>query len=226
MSQPTTWTPEERAEKLAQTRRIAAYGPDPEGPVMTKRQGESAAPSPADLFTEADLESFCYRSEPYAMPGGKRVWVHPVSIEEAAALNIRALQEVRRLNLPPEEAAVQHRLRAQVWQVIAACRKGPEPEAARVFGPEKAEYLRRNPGWLGAVQGICALSDSLSEGETEAQRLREALSGFFEQLQARLSTLSSHWSTASPGNTEASSEVLEGCVSFVSHWQRRVKSEG
>lgn len=203
-------------EDVEQSVRYLTYGPPPENPVLNG--GAPVPPDEEGLFNPdrdlSDLEG--YQSEPYRMPGKRagKLYIHPASIDEAAWLNLQAIREVRDLGITdPGEAEVRRRLHAQVWQVIAVCRKGPGPGAPRVFEEKHARQLRCNPGWVDAVQQICALSDRLSSGKSEAAVFREAMAGFFGRMESWLTTCSSSLTAAT---WERISAALAACAASVS----------
>ena len=174
-----------------------ALAPEPAaGSPPTPPVAPAPIPAPASIdgpiFDAGDLFAPIQRAERYSMPNGKAVWVHPVSVEEAGMINRRALAETMRLGIvaPDQEASraqqgemqVEMLNRARVWQAVFCCRAGPELAAARIFGPEHAAGLLRNPGYLSAIQEICTISDRLSEGKAETEVLRESLVRFFETV--------------------------------------------
>lgn len=214
---------EEARAALDRTREVALYGHLPDGPVM--EGASSPAAGDDDLFNPDDLSLPTYRAERYRMPGGKgHVWVHPISVEEAVWVNSQAQKEVERLQgLTPYEANLQRIFRAQVYQVILACRKGPEPTATRIFHPDHAEKLRKNPGWIEAIQQIAALSDQIAGGETEAARLREALTDFFDRAGSWLGTCALRLTGASETLQSASLAALAAFATSVSSMRQPEK---
>lgn len=197
------------AELLARAQELAQYGfHRPTGPV-TQLKGKSGPAVPEGIFDPSDLLSLPTCSQPYPMPNGKVVWVHPVSPAEAIWLNVQALKEVRSLNLSdPQESALESRLRAQSYQAVCACRVGPEPTARAVFHPDHAEALRRNlPS--EALQQICSLSDRLgAAGSAEYQQVLD----FFDGAQTWLMTWLSQWTTVLPESGRTSLGAFVSCV--------------
>lgn len=194
-------TPEEQARIL---REYLRTGGTPQGPVYARPTEAPTAPAPGDGFTAEDLLTpLEYRAEPYVMPNGKRLWVHPVAVEEAGWLNRQAVREVQGLNLLRPDgtlepgAQVELVNRARVWQCICACRTGPAPDAPKVFRSEHARALRVNPGYLKAVEEIAALSDSLNAGQSEAALYRQAVTDFFGVMTSWLGTWCSALNTDS-----------------------------
>lgn len=216
-------TPEdERQAALAKAQRVATYGPDPAPPVGVETAPAAPAntdeEAAAELFSAADLAAYIAPAERYVMPGGKALWVHPLSLDEVVWVNAQALKAVRRT--PPAddgEAQLQTQAWVQVFQVVACCRKGADAAAGTVFGPEDAEKLRRNRGWWESIQQIAALSDRLG---SESVPLDGILAGFFGAMESWLTTCSSPSNTGSPG---ISPEVAGACGQFVSSIRRRGK---
>ncbi len=178
-----TMTPEEQQAYLAD---FLENGPPPEGPVRGAEPSPASAPAgggfqPSSLALEG-------RSERYTLPNGQTLWVHPCSMEEAIWLNSRASADTAKENsLLPESPEwndraikLENLLRAQVYQVIACCRQEEETTSPKFFQQSDAAELRREPGYVGAVQDICAISDRLTAGKGEGQAFREAMAGFFE----------------------------------------------
>jgi hypothetical protein len=177
-----TMTAEEQQAYLAD---FLENGPPPDGPVSQTEAAPAVAPAgggfqPGPLALEG-------RSERYTLPNGQTLWVHPCSMEEAIWVNSRALADTGKAHgLSANDAGwgerdvqLENTLRAQVYQVIACCRQGPEGTAEKFFQPQHAEHLRREPGYVNAVQEICALSDRLATGKGEAEAFREAMARFF-----------------------------------------------
>jgi hypothetical protein len=162
-------------------------GPPPEGPV---RGGPPSADAPAPAagggFRRGVL-ALAGRSERYTLPNGDTLWAHPCSMEEAIWVNSRALADTGKAhglsaNDPgwgERDVQLENTLRAQVYQVIACCRQGPEVTDAKFFLESDADELRREPGYVNAVQEICALSDRLAGGRAEGEAFREAMARFF-----------------------------------------------
>jgi hypothetical protein len=210
------WSDEEKEQYL---RSLHRGGPPPQ------RTSARPAPSPAapdGIYSAADLLSEeGYRSEPYRMPNGKQVWVHPVSPEEAMWMNRSAVSEVRASGRLREGLTQQEihelneeaRTRAQVYQVVCCCRTGPEMDAPPIFQPQHADPLRKRPGMLDAIQDICRISDSLSAGTSAAALLEEALAGFFGAMTSWLGMWCSQLSTDSLTDCK---EILSDFASSVS----------
>lgn len=173
-----TMSPEEQHAYLAD---FLENGPPPEGPAR-----EEAPAAGAGGFNGASL-ALEGRSERYTLPNGQALWVHPCSMEEAIWVNTRALADTAKEHgltaqdpgWQGREVQVEQTLRAQVYQVIACCRQGPEVTSPKFFEGRHADTLRREPGYVNAVQEIVALSDRLATGQGEAAALREAMGRFF-----------------------------------------------
>jgi hypothetical protein len=207
------------------------------GPTFTRPEAPAAslpverpapAETPSDLF-DADAalyDAASYRTEPYTMPNGKRLWVHPFSFEERLEVSKETLGDLKAggyLRAPEtQEAAERLELErraaglaiAQLYQTLRCARQGPEPGAPRVFRDEHAAALRRNPGWSSAVEAIATLSDQLSEGKTEAEHLREMLTDFFGRLQSALETCCLRLKAAS-GEGERPPEPVSEVADFL-----------
>lgn len=200
MSQPTK--AQRREEMLRQAVNAANHGLPPGAPVLDAPAASAATVGAEGIFDRKSLYApQAARCEWYTMPGGGRVCVHPVSLEEAAYLNRQALKEVHQQGLVPKddepaevqrqkarEAQLDATARAQAWQVVLCCRAGEDPRSAKVFDAGDVEALRRNPGFVVAVQEICALSDRLSQGQSEAALLKERLADFFGAMGSWLGT--------------------------------------
>jgi hypothetical protein len=178
-----TMTPEEQQAYLAD---FLENGPPPDGPV---RGGPPSADAPAPAAGGFQPAAFALegRSERYCLPNGQQLFVCPCSMEEAIWVNSRALADTGKAhglsaNDPgwgERDVQLENTLRAQVYQVIACCRQGPEASSEKFFTPSHADVLRREPGYVNAVQEICALSDRLAGGQAEGVAFREAMARFF-----------------------------------------------
>lgn len=181
-------------EKELYLRGVVANGPPREGPVLP---AETPQPAPSSGIFDPNtlLLPLEGRSERFTMPDGTSLWVHPASLEDAARANRLALSEVKKLGLmtegKQEEAQLEARMRAMVYQVVYVCRTGAKTSAPLVFQEQHAAALRRNPGYVEAVQQICAISDRLAEGKSEADLLRESFADFFGAMEKALATFSS-----------------------------------
>jgi hypothetical protein len=215
-----SWTPEQRKEMLAHTQRVATYGEQPAGPITGPPAGVSvAADDEGEIFSEADLLVQPFEPFRYTMPNGRVLWIHAVSPDEAIWLNANALREVKALRLDDEnEAHLQRRFRAQIYQAICVCRKGPAPDAPHVFKPESAETLRRNKGWLGAVQDIVAISDRLSRSEED--ETKKALVDFFGSTASWAKTFASRLTMGSP-DCSALAQIAESFAACASSIAQR-----
>lgn len=108
-------------------------------------------------------------------------------MEEAIWVNTRAMEDTAKARgltandsgWTARETQLESTLRAQVYQVIACCRQGPEADSPKFFEQRHSETLRREPGYVNAVQDIVALSDRLAVGQGEAAALKEAMCRFF-----------------------------------------------
>lgn len=210
-------------EKLRYLEGVVKNGPPPRGPVLERP--EPAPTVPVGIFDPSGLfQALDGRAEPYRMPNGQQVWVHPVSIEQVAWITRQVLREIRKAGLMKEpdsqeqaqERQVESELRSRVWYAVHVCRQGPEPDAPEVF-PDKAraaEALRRNPGYLQAVTEIAALAESLSSGKSEWAALKEQVSGFFGRMESWLASLASLSETELP--TGSCRRVLQDCASSIS----------
>jgi len=204
------------AELLAINTRVATYGIEPELPSPPAGGEEDL-----DVFSAADLAENEQTCEVYRMPGGKRLWVHPVSLEEALWINTQAMRETNQVDTRDQaEINLQIRVRAQVWQAQVCCRVGPETNAQRIFAPEDAVRLRKSPRFLTAIQEIAAISDRLSQGASEAEGLREGLRGFFERVANLLETLRGLSSITEPTCSPEAAMALADCETSVSCMRR------
>ena len=148
------------------------------------------------------------------MPGGKRLWVHPATPEDAAFVNRQVMREVKALpSADDQDRAIEIEVRLKVWQCIRVCRQGPERNAPLAFQPEDADLLRRN-GALQTINRIVAVSDSLGGGE---DLLPEVVRAFFGRVASCVRTCASQLPTDSPEWTGLRQrlEGLGGCVSRV-----------
>lgn len=226
------------AEQIEFLKSLHRAGRPPSVPTYARPAGDSSTPegggapslSP-DVFDPTDLYApLPQRSEAYVMPNGKRLWIHPTSLEERIKINRQVLRELRaegilRENLPPTEARQQEQegnvealFRGRVWQAVYCCRQGEAPDSSRVFGPQHVAPLRNNPGWAQAVEEIAVRSDALAEGKAESAILQEGLSRFFGRMERWLQTCVSRLPTDCG---TVSREMLEDCASSVSALNRQ-----
>jgi hypothetical protein len=216
-----------REEQVEYLRGFIANGPPPSRPVLEQSQ---ALPSvPAGIFDPAALfQALDGRAEPYTMPNGQKVWVHPVSVEQVSWITRQVLRELRKAGLMKEpdsqeqaqERQIESEMRSRVWYAVQCCKQGPEADAAQVFpDPHRAaEALRRNPGYLQAVTEIAGLAERLSQGKSEWAALKEQLAGFFGRMESWLECLISLSETDLP--TGSCRRVLTDCASSTSSIKR------
>lgn len=211
------WDAEAAKAAIPDVLRLAQYGMGPQDPV-TITPGPPTAPAGDDIFTDHDLLTVATAAERFRMPGGKFVWVHPMNAEGVAFANIQAAREVAALPVTTDrERSIHFELRVKIWQVIRCCKRGPEVNALPCFQPESAEVFRRNPYWE-TVKRICALSDSLGEGDDV---LPQAVRAFFGRVRNYVTTCASRLPTGSP-ELSVLRTALEDFVTFVS----RVETKG
>lgn len=206
-------TSKQREEMLGRAREANRWGLDaPAGPVTSFPQKPPSS-VPEGIFAPEDLLKPVQRAEPFTMPNGKSVWVHPVSPDEAVWLNVQTVKDLQRVGEVSEaEARIRALTLAWSYQAVCACRVGPEPNAARVFHPDHAEALRKNlPN--ETLQQIAALSDRLGSADAAS---REVVRGFFDALRTWLTTCSSQLSTDTLGTWRERLEACASCVSLVS----------
>jgi hypothetical protein len=193
-------TLEERHRYLAD---FLEHGPPPAGPVRDEAPPSVSAPA-AGGFQRTPL-SLGDRSERYPLPNCQTLWVHPCSVDDKIFINCRSVEDTAKTRQLGDEPtafaarAVQMEtiIRAQVYQVVACCRQGAEPTSAPFFQPADAEYLRREPGYINAIEEICAISDSLTAGRSESAALKEAMAYFFSRTQRWAETWCSRLATGS-----------------------------
>jgi hypothetical protein len=195
-------------QQLLQHAARQTAGGVPAGPV----QGFGPAPAalPEGVYGAHDLLQQEGPGVPFPMPGGKQVYVHPVTPDEVIWLNSLAAREVERLRLQSEpEADLNVKIRARVYQVIACCRVGAEFGAAPVFQAIHAEAVRRNLPYP-LIEAICARSDRLGIQEDLGRR---AVRFFGSRMGHWLAT----WSSRSSEDWEATCrDALARCASSVS----------
>lgn len=211
-----TMTDEEQYRYLAN---FLENGPPPAGPVRAETASSDGSPAPAAGGFQPGSLALPNRSERYTLPNGQVLWVHPCSTLESIELNARSIKETQKSHggqLRTEEdwtqadVALEQKLRGCVYQVIFACRTGPDPASPRFFGDEHAEELRREPGYFDAIREIAAISDSLMAGQGEAAALKEAMSRFFGFLGAKWAPT---WcSLLKEGSSEMLMESLHGAL--------------
>lgn len=203
---------------FAYLERLAKHGPDPQGPAAPVQPANENLPegifSPSDLFDAA-----LYPAVEFAMPGGKRVWVHPGTVEHAAWIAAQAGRDARRSpSDDPDERTQFQQFAAMIYQVVCVCRAGPEPGSKQVFGPEHADALRRNLSWE-TVRAICSLSDRLG-GENAVYEA--GLADFFDATRNCFEMCASRLTTDS---VDACRTYLEQCASTVSRSSSRSAEE-
>ena len=210
-----------RDEMLARASEASRYGKLPGGPVGVPNEQRNAE-TPEGVFSIADLYEVANwtKATSVPMPGGKRVWVHPVTVEDAQWLNVQARADARteakvRPFTTPREEAIWTTIRAQVYQVVCVCRVSETPGAGRVFKPENVDALQKNLPY-GIIERIVATSEAL-DADTDVER--QVLQDFFDACQSCMAT----WLSPSDGATlESSRSDLEAFASCVS----RVKERG
>jgi hypothetical protein len=154
-------------------------------------------------------------AEPLTMPGEGEVWVHPISLEEDMWAVAQAGAEVRELKLKDLDQARHYiQMRANVYHVIAACRRGQAADAPRVYTVEDAKRLRTNPAYRKKILQAVAISDRLG-GEDWT---REAFDSFFNGIQGRLNGLLSQ---SKGDSVSISRRDLEAFVSWLSLIRQR-----
>jgi hypothetical protein len=182
-------------EQIAYLADVTEHGMPANLPSQQRAAAEEpldSPPVPAGIFDPAALsEGVTGRCEPYTMPNGQKVFVHPLSPEETMSLNRRVLQELRKAGLlkeglKPEEAKAQGqaaqvelKFRAAVWATIYACRQSEDPQSPPVFMDHHAAKLRTAKGYGQAVQEIADLAESLQQGKSESVIIAEVTDGFF-----------------------------------------------
>lgn len=118
-------------------------------------------------------------AEPIDMPNEGAVWVHPLSLEEDAWAVAQAGKEVRDLKLSDaNEAEWYIRTRTSVYETIAACRVGPEPDSPRVYTKDDAKRLRTDPAYRAKIGRVVEISNRLGSDEFT----KDALTGFFGEI--------------------------------------------
>jgi hypothetical protein len=150
-----------------------------------------------------------YHTEPYTLPNGEAVFIHPVSLQEASWASLETLKQAKRLRLTREarseqekqEQQAQVQVVAQAWlcayRAVMVCRVGPEPTAARAIPHTDAEILVKEPGWAKALEEVFAISDALKSGQAESELQREMFADFFEAMESALGTFVSQLDTDS-----------------------------
>ena len=192
--------------------RVAHHGFDPKG--FDARGPGTETPLPDGVFGPADLfDPALYPAVEFAMPGGKRVWVHPGTVEHAAWIAGQVARERRRAATDEDDGGAAQ-FTGLIYQVICCCRAGPEPTSRQVFGPEHAETIRRNLSWE-TVKAICDTSDRLGG---ENARYEAGLADFFDATRHCFETCASRLTTDS---VDSCREYLEACASTVSRMSAR-----
>ncbi len=200
-----------RDEREAHVREIATFGLPPAGPVTTAGAPAPAVTTSAHTPTaDGHILDLPYEAEPYTLANKRKVWIHPCSMEETRWLNLHAAGEVRALGLTNEaDAAYAFNVHAQCWQVVCCLRTGPELGAPQALQPSDAAILRCNAGWRKDIEKIVKISDDLTGGQSEVDRLKEQLRGFFEDVAHSCKTLLSQPDTATLADLRPS---LEACA--------------
>lgn len=186
------FTPEERAAELKRLQELADYGERPSGPVT---ELPPSRPVPEGIASADDLIGLSHRTRWVPMPRGKKICVHPLSLEEAGWVNAQAMAFIRRRQIKDDDPArgAWYNLGCKLFQLICAGRQGEQPGSPPVYSPSHEELLAKNLGWE-KIQQLGNLSDVLG---LEAGEL-ELITDFFG-LAARFSTtLSSRLTTDSP----------------------------
>lgn len=178
------------------------------------------------LFDAAtELAGAAVAAEWFALPGGSGVWVHAVTPMQSVWLSHQSERHIAALypktGDPQREYAAQ--LLPMVWQVIACCRKGPEPEAAPVFDAAQADALVGGPfPGIMVIKQIVMLSNRLGErGAEEIMSPGTAL--FFGGIGNWLATCASQLNAATLESTRA---MLTACALSAGRIWRRQSLSG
>jgi hypothetical protein len=156
------------------------------------------------------FDAAAYLAEPeqnafrwYTMPDGKRVCLHTPTPDDAEKIGRAIVRDLNQLGLYRQvetkeeredldrerQFVAQHRY--QVWAVVACARQGEEPDAPRVFTEQQVTALRKRKRFGPVIDEMAGIVKALEEGQqTEAERLREWLTGFFGSVRNSLGVLS------------------------------------
>lgn len=215
-------TPEQREADLQKARDLLDHGQQPAGPIAVGSiPTDSAFVEDEDFDADRDLADICAPAAVRTRLNGKWLWVHGVSPEETLWLNARAQEDLEAAKLESAyERTLYFRLRAQCYQVIAVCRRGPEPGSGQVFQPKHIDILfrNRNPG-QEAIAHLCRISDRITS--TVDQELPEVVLDFFGRVAALLRTCASGLSTRSSPAWQQVLAAGADCVSRIT-LQRRL----
>jgi hypothetical protein len=195
------------AADMEETRRAALYGDEPQGPVTSL-----PATSEGDAFSVDDLLALAPAAAPFTMPNGRTVWVHRLGLDDVGWLNVMALKDVKRLAITdPQEERIRYEHAAWVYQVICACRLGPDLGARKVFQPDHADVIRRNLPWE-TIRKIVALSDRMGEGDDQ---LPAMVLDFFARAESILRTWSGGLTADSWTDCRKTLGAFASCVSVI-----------
>lgn len=161
----------------------------------------SVEPVPG-IFTAADLTTENAPAASEFRIGRKKVWVHPISPEDAKlmfqwALGLRNEGDPERDPVAAQVRANIEQIDLWVYQVIICCRQGPLRSDPRCFDRADAPALRRYLGY-GTLKSIVTLCDNLG-GDQEA--LGAAARHFFGVVQSALASCSGRLNTSDPSLT-------------------------
>lgn len=207
--------PREKQAGIAAAARLLDHGPSPQGLIAA---AGTAPPTPlaADAYVATDEDEGGTAARRHRMPNGKWLWIHPLSPEQCVWLNGQAKRHLERLRMKSEDPAypVAYRALGWVYQAIACCRTGPEPDAPPVWTVDRADRLYRNPKpGLEALQEIVRRCDELGRGQEEA--LSEELRGFFGDIAGRLNSWSGLLTIVSPRSLQRHVAGLASCFASI-----------
>ena len=172
-------------------------------------QGPVAAPMGTPLTDEEVLGMTC-PVEPYTLANGLKGWIHGLSLEEVLWVNRQASRETGSEQGLEREA--QFNIRVKLWQTVRCFRSGPEEGASQVIPCDKAQALRRIPGWCPDVLRVSSICDGLTSRESEAARLRETGVRFLGSVEKCFEALQVACEAATPEELRASVETFRGTM--------------
>lgn len=205
---------EARQDARERAAEIANHGARPSGPVTVDAELEQDD----DTYGIGDLGGAGPEPKRFRMPGGKWVWVHPLTPEDVIWINGNAARDLAQSGLKDAiERNLYYRFRGYCYQAVTCCRRGRDAGSPQIFAAKHVDALfrNRNPGST-VIEQIAKLSDSL--GEASDVELSAGALDFFGRAEGLLRTCVSQLNA---DTLESWREVLTAFADYASRTRLR-----